>query len=562
MAAEPRPVALRIPPDPGPAARLAGLGSVFGKTVRDGAPVAVALGLFGGGIMLAGGAAMAAEWPDLPSRLALIASFEMLPPVIRGLLGDPVGLERLGGFLAWRFGNIAPVLLGIWSILALSGALAAEAQRGSLDLLVSTPLGRRSIALHKVLGHAFLVGLLVLIAAVLTALSGVAFGTVPGDEIPFPNALGAWLLTGLLMLAAGSVAFATAPVLGRVRAAATGAAFLFGGYLVTSYGSIAPSLEALEPVSWYAWTAGHRPLAGLWDWPSVLLLAAVTTVIFGIGVAIFERRDLGATAGAGRFGLPGLPAGTSGPFARHLADRTADALGWGVGIGLYGVLIVSSADAFVAILDQMPGIDEMIERIYPGLDLHQPSALLELAFVAFGSLLIGLAGAGFVAGLTSDETGRRLDFILSAPVARARWFAASGLAAFAAVAISTTVAALLIAIAVAAGGGDVVGPFVGSAVLALYGCAFVGIGLAVAGLGWPRYAAIVAGSASVLSYLLGSIGNALRLPEWLIDLSLSEHLGRPMSGTFDPGGIVAMVVLAAGGLIVGAWLIARRDLLG
>jgi ABC-2 type transport system permease protein len=444
----------------------------------------------------------------------------------------------------------------------MSGALAAEARRGSLDLVASTPVGRRTVALHKVLAHVVLVAVTVLIAAVLTSVSGLVFGTVPGDEIPLANALGAWTLTGVLMLAAGSVAFATAPILGRTRGAAVGAAFLFGGYLVTSYGAIAPSLEALEPISWYAWTAGHRPLAGMWDWLPVLAVAALTAGIFALGTVIFERRDVGATAGAGRLRLPGLPAGSSGPFLRHLSDRAADAIGWGIGIGAYGVLIVSSADAFVAILDQMEGIDQLIARIYPGLDLREPSALLELAFVAFGSLLIGLAGAGFVAGLVSDETGRRLDFILSAPLSRVRWFVASGAAAFAAVGISTTVAGLLIAVALGAAGGDVVDPFIGSAVLALYGCAFVGIGLAVAGLGWPRYAAVVAGAVSIASYLLGALGNALRLPDWLIDLSLSQHIGRPMTGGFDAGGLVVMVVVAIGGLFVGAWGMARRDLQG
>jgi ABC-2 type transport system permease protein len=557
-----RSVAIRIEPQPGVAARLTGLGSVFGKSVRDGRLIALALGLVAGGIMLAGGAAMAAEWPDLPSRLALIASLELLPPVLRGLLGDPIGLDRLGGFLSWRFGNVAPVLLGIWSVLAMSGALAAEAKRGSLDVVASTPVGRRGIAIQKVLGHAALVAVAMLIAAVLTSVAGLAFGTVPGDEIPLPNALAAWTLTGVLMLAAGSVAFVAALVLGRTRGAAVGAAALFGGYLVTSYSSLAPSLEALEPLSWFAWTSGHRPLAGTWDWAPVLVLAALAAALYALGIVAFERRDIGAVAGAGRRGLPGLPAGSGSPFVRQLADRVADAIGWGIGIGAYGVLVASSADAFVEMLDQMPGIDDMIGRIYPGLDIRDPSAILELAFVAFGSLLVGLAGAGFVAGVASDENGRRIDFVLSTQLTRAQWFLATGLAAFTAVAVTTLVAGSLIAPTVSAVGGNPIDPFLGSAVLALYGCAFVGIGLALVGLGAPRLAAITAGAVSIASYLLGTLGNALRLPEWVIDLSLSEHLGRPMSGVFDPAGLALMVLLGAGGLLLGAWAFRRRDLHG
>ena len=55
-----------------------------------------------------------------------------------------------------------------------------------------------------------------------------------------------------------------------------------------SYRSVASALDALQPLSWYSWTAGHRPLAGQWDWPSVLLLAIVCGVLLPIGVVAFE----------------------------------------------------------------------------------------------------------------------------------------------------------------------------------------------------------------------------------------------------------------------------------
>ena len=41
--------------------------------------------------------------------------------------------------MSWRVGNFLPVMLGLWSVLALSGTLAGEAAKGSLDLLASTP---------------------------------------------------------------------------------------------------------------------------------------------------------------------------------------------------------------------------------------------------------------------------------------------------------------------------------------------------------------------------------------------------------------------------------------
>lgn len=558
MTADTRSVAVVRPV--GLSSRLVGLGSIFGKTVRDGRRGALVVAVLIVGIMFAGAAALAAEWPTAQDRLALVASMNLLPVALKGLLGDPIAIDTLGGFMSWRFGNILPVMIGIWSVLNLSGTLAAEARRGSLDLLAATPVSRRRIALEKLLGHVVLVALAMLVGAVGATVAGAALGTVPGDEIPFVNALGHFTLTGLLILAAGLTSFAVAPLLGRGRAAGIGAIVLFGGYLILSYRSVAIALEAIQPLSWYAWTAGHRPLAGQWDWPPVLLLAGVCLVLAAIGVAAFERRDIGASLVADRFRLPSLPAGTSHPFARQLSDLAGTAIAAGLGIGLYGGLIASSADAFIESLSAMPGVDEMIARLYPGVDITEPTGILQLAFFAFGTLLVAFAAAAFVGGWASDEIEDRLDFVLSTPRRRIEWFAAGAAGVYAAVALAVTIAVLVIAAGVAASGGDVGGLLGGWVVLVLFGTAFAGVGLAVGGLGRPAQAGLATGALAIGSYLLALLGNVLQLPEWVVDLSLNEHVGQPMAGVYDEVGLVAMLALTLGGPIVGALGFRGRDI--
>ncbi len=132
-------------------------------------------------------------------------------------------------------------MLGLWSVLALSGTLAGEAAKGSLDLLASTPQSRRSIALQKVAGHMTALTAAMVLFAVITWVAGVAFAALPGDEIPLAAAFGQALLYGLLMLAAGSLSFAVAPFVGRTRALAFGLIALFGGYLINSYASLSPA---------------------------------------------------------------------------------------------------------------------------------------------------------------------------------------------------------------------------------------------------------------------------------------------------------------------------------
>jgi ABC-2 type transport system permease protein len=493
-------------------------------------------------------------------RQQFIAGMTALPIALRGLLGEPINIETLGGFLSWRVGNSLPVILGLWSVLALSGTLAGEAAKGSLDLLASTPQSRRSIALQKLGGHLTALAVAMILFAVITWITGIAFAALPGDEIAFSASVGQALLYGLLMLAAGSVSFAAAPFVGRTRALAFGLIVLFGGYLINSYASLSPVIDALTPLSWYAWTAGHRPLAGVTDWGSMALLAAVTAGFLAIGVVAFERRDLGDSAALRWLRLPSLPAGIGGPFARQLADRAGIAIAWGVGVGLYAVLIIASSEAFAKSIASIPQIAALIKAIYPDIDLQQPSGLLQLTFFAFGSFILGLAGATFLAGWSSDEGRRRLDLVLAAPLSRARWTIESGLGVMAAIAVMTAVLAGFVALGVASQKGQVLDPVLGVGVLGLATAAFAGVGLAVGGLVRASLAGPVAAGLVIATFLLDTLGEALDLPDVVLDLSLYRHLGQPMAGAFEPVGIVAAAVFAVGGLLVGAWGLRRRDL--
>ena len=221
----------------------------------------------------------------------------------------------MGGFLSWRVGNTLPVLLGLWPVIALSGTLAGEAAKGSLDLLASTPQGRRTIALEKLAGHVTAVTLAMLLLALTIWVVGAAFGSLPGDEIPVSAALGQVALYGVMMLSVGGVAFATAPWVGRTRAMAFGLIVLFASYLIYSYATLSPVIDALKPLSFFTWTAGHRPMAGV----TRLAVgggarARSRSVLFAVGVVGFVRRDLGSVANVGWLRLPSLPAGIAGPF--------------------------------------------------------------------------------------------------------------------------------------------------------------------------------------------------------------------------------------------------------
>jgi ABC-2 type transport system permease protein len=547
---------------PRPWSRVMGLTSVFAKTFRDSRRAALIVGGVAGLFMLGTGAPFgtAAEFSTIELRQQFTRGLLALPLAIRGLLGTPIDIEHLGGFLSWRIGNSLPATFGLWSVLALSGTLAGEAGRGSLDLLASTPHSRTSIALQKLAGHLAALAVAMLIFALITYAVGATFARIPGDEIALGAALGHSLVFGGVMLASGSVAFAASPFVGRTRAVAFGLISLFGSTIVNSYSSLSPTIESLRPLSFDALTDGHRPLAGVTDWPSMAILFAVIVILMAIGVIGFVRRDLGDAASLRWIRLPALPAGVGDPFRRQLADRAGVAIAWGAGIGLYAALIVASAKAFAASIGAIPQVVAIINQIYPGIDFSQPSGILQLTFYNFASLMMSIAAATFLAGWATDEAGGRLAVVMSTPIGRRRWMVLSGLGVHGAVGVMTLVLAALVGLAVQTQEAELTGPVVGTAILGLASMAFAGIGLAAGGLVRATLAAPAAALAAIATFLLDTLGVALKLPDPILQLSLFKHLGQPMAGRYDAVGIVAAVVLAFGGLAIGAWGLQRRDL--
>ena len=71
--------------------------------------------------------------------------------------------------------------------------------------------------------------------------------------------------------------------------------------------------------------------------------------------------------------------------------------------------------------------------LFPNLDLNGAGAFLQLAFITFGFILVGFAAATLVNGWATDETGGRLETLLSTPMSRVRWALSSGLGVYLAI---------------------------------------------------------------------------------------------------------------------------------
>src|SRR5262245_16113452 len=478
--------------------RFYGLGSIYGKTLRDSRlAFIIAAGLLGG-LALFMGVGISNAFPTPAARLEVDKLIGSIPPQMVNLFGKPEKLGTLGGYMSWKYGATFALGTALWSILALSGTLAGEAARGSLDLVATAPFGKRRIALEKLAAHLTALIAALAILAVMTVISSNVFGDASlGDPIAPLSAVGFALWVGFIALFFGGLAWALSPLLGR-----GGAAGVAGIVMIVLW--VANGLETLGPVailSPFRWTANHIALIAQYDWAPLVLVGAVGVAFLVIGVELFTRRDLGVTLG---WRLPGLPAdvlGVRGPTSRSFGEQLPRALAWGIGLGVMGALLASLVGPMSAQLSGDANLLQTLRLIFPTFDLASAGGFLQL-YVQLFYIAAGFAAATLVSKWASDETGGRLESVLATPLTRSRWVVAGAIAAIVAVAVMTAIFALGVAGGAGSGGVAAGDAMLGSVSLGLYAAALVGVGIAIGGLWRTSLAAEIVALLVVATYLI------------------------------------------------------------
>ena len=263
-----------------------------------------------------------------------------------GLAGPVVNVGTMGGYLQYKYGTFFPLLLSLWTILALSGHAGRRSTAREASNSWPRPAcrgrgspSRSSPATLPDWSFVFLVTL------VSIAIAGSTFGILPGDEFSVTSAFGysVWMI--LMALAAGSVAFALASVhrpwrgrrhrrLHHVRRVPphrlSGSLSRSSRRSPTSPGSAGPTTTCRWPASF--------------DWPSVVLLGGLR------GRSCWSSASWlsfdATSASRARFRCRRFPralVGLRGPFSRSIGQNLGAALAWGLGIGVFGLLLGGAA---------------------------------------------------------------------------------------------------------------------------------------------------------------------------------------------------------------------------
>lgn len=207
------------------------------------------------------------------------------------------GLERMdysspAGYLNTElFSLLLPISFAVFAMGAGSRAIAGERDRGTLDLLLSTPISRGSVVLQKFIAMAADIAVLVVVLWLSLWLSGIAFSFDMGAD----RLLAGSINCGLLALFIGSVALAVGSWRGgRGLAIGVTSTVLVAGFLLRSLSEIVHALEPWRLISPFYWYGRSDVLRNGLNLGDAAVLLGASLVLLGVSVVAFDRRDLHA----------------------------------------------------------------------------------------------------------------------------------------------------------------------------------------------------------------------------------------------------------------------------
>lgn len=235
------------------------------------------------------GCGYAAFWPTMNNE-ELQQLLENYPQAILQALNYTDIASPEGYLSATVYGLIVGLLMIVFTVAAGTRTIAGEEEAGILDLTLSQPVSRVSVALQRI--GAVITAVVAIVAVFWLAMLALA-GPAQFDEIPASRFGAMHLHLALFATMFATLAFAAGAATGRrtwayvVGAGAALLAYAMSGLL--------PQLEGLEWVKDYSaftWLNGSEPLSNGADLTHVAIMAGLSLVFVTVGTWAFRRRDV------------------------------------------------------------------------------------------------------------------------------------------------------------------------------------------------------------------------------------------------------------------------------
>ena len=465
---------------------------------------------------------------------ALLAVLSYLVPL-------PVHPETLAGYVQWRAFGFFPVFFGFWALMAGSGVIRGDEDRGLLELWLASGTSRARLTAARAGAFVIALAVAILIVLLLTGLGA----TIVGSPLPIQGLLA----DGAALLATTSACFAIALLVAqfadsRRMAAGVGAIVLLALFLLNSLGRTLQGPDRFRGVSPY-YGVDYPARRHLDTWPGNIK-----------AVPLYKK--------TGYFWVPEtdvhmenyVPLLLRLPVLATIYEQRVGLIAWMVSTALLALFMTSLAKSVADLVSHIP-----IFRAYVSGQGDLNRAVISVFWFAMMPLVLAVFAVTQVSRWTTDDTEGRLEMVLSAPVSR--WRVA--LEREGALLLATTLIAVVGSIvtfwaADAQGISLGVGPIVvATALLLPFGLAFGALGAALAG--WiPRATVLLLSGYAVASYFLTQFAPLFRWPRWVENFGIFYLYGTPLTtGVYWTGFWILMAVIGVA-MTVGLLSFQRRDI--
>ncbi len=261
-------------------------GIIFRRALHD-----ARMGILGWGLMFAFlGFVVISMFPQIEGMLEAFGPL-LDNPVIKPLVGNIEEFTTLEGFLGVKLFSMLPLFLAVYVVMFALGIVAGEEERGTLDILLSTPASRPQVVLEKY--AAMIVALVGMLALMLVGMM-LGAATLPDFPLTPAQLVTALVNTLPVTLFMASLTLLLSTVLrSRNTAGAIAAGVIFGSYFMTTLAEMAgDAVEQVKYLSFYQYYNGGTIFIHGITWPGFMGLLLGAAALLAAAVFFFQRRDL------------------------------------------------------------------------------------------------------------------------------------------------------------------------------------------------------------------------------------------------------------------------------
>ncbi len=479
--------------------------------------------------MMVGTAGSIAGLYPTPEKIHSYAQAATAGDALVAINGRVEGIDSLGGIIADEFGFLAAFLLPLLGISLVALATRAEEESGRLEALLAGRVAREV----PVLAGLALASAAIAVTTVAFALGLVAFGVPAARSVLYAASLGA-----LAFVFAGLAALLAQVVLHSRGVYTWGLLVLGVAYVLRGVGDVTNTwVTWLSPLGW----AEKAAPFGDMRWWTLLISLGVGGLLATLAVLVAGRRDLGSALVRGGEGSARATSWLRSPLGLATAIHRPAMLGWLAGAVILTGTMGALAQQFINAVLGNPAMAAAF-----GMSGAEPVD----AMVALTQLYAAIIATGYavqaVGSLRGEETAGRLEMRLSGTLSRIRWLAAHALV----IVIGLVVIILVSSMVLAAGMAWSMGSAVDLGRVLGAGAAYLPAELLVAGLAlalfglWPGLFPVAWAVVAFIA-VIALLGPGLSLPQWVLELSPTTHVGNPPLGTVEALPLVALGAIAA-----------------